>query len=157
MELDAQHAAVLERAAAATLAAEGAAQGAALAVLLVDDAEMQALNRQYRDADAPTDVLAFAAQEGEPLILAPDAPHELGDVLISLDTARRQAEALGHPLEAELALLTIHGCLHLLGHDHDLPEAQERMWSRQGAILATCGYPDVGADRPEMYEQADDV
>ena len=75
---------------------------------------------------------------------------------ISLDTAQRQAEALGHALAAELALLTIHGCLHLLGYDHDSPEALDRMWPRQAELLAACGYPDVGADRPEMYEQPDE-
>ncbi len=152
-----QDAVELERIAATVLAAEGAPEGAALAVTLVDDAQIQALNRQYRGVDAPTDVLAFATQEGEPLPLAPDAPAELGDVLISVETACRQAEALGHTLAAELALLTIHGCLHVLGYDHAVPEAQERMWARQSALLAACGYPDVGANRPEMYEAQEDA
>ena len=147
----------LERLAAATLAAEQVADGAAVAIVLVGDAEMQALNQQYRGIDGPTDVLAFAAQEGELMVLAPDAPRELGDVVISLETARRQAEALGHSLDAELALLVVHGCLHLVGHDHDEQSAQAYMWLRQAAILAGCGYPDVGAERPEMYEQAPDA
>lgn len=146
----------LGRVAEAVLAAEQVSDQATLAVTLVDDAEIQALNSQYRDLDAPTDVLAFAAQEGVPLVLAPGLPVELGDVVISLDTARRQAEALGHALAAELALLTIHGCLHLLGYDHDAPEAQARMWARQAELLVACGYPDVGANRPEMCEQPDD-
>jgi probable rRNA maturation factor len=147
----------LERLAIATLAAEGAPQGTAVAITVLDDDWMQDLNRHYRGLDAPTDVLAFALYEGEPLVSAPGVPPVLGDVVISIDTAQRQAQALGHGLAAELALLTIHGCLHLLGYDHDEPEAQERMWARQAAILAACGYPDVGRDRPEMCEQADDA
>lgn len=108
-----------------------------------DEAEIQALNLEHRGIDAPTDVLSFALDEGFDMPLPPEAlaelGHELGDVVISVPVARRQAEARGHSLEAELALLTIHGLLHLLGEDHDTPERKATMWARQGAALAALG------------------
>jgi probable rRNA maturation factor len=79
-----------------------------LSVALVDDATIHELNRTYRRKDKPTDVLAF------PL----DATGLLGDVILSVDTARRQAAAHRRPLLAELTMLLAHGLLHLLGHDH---------------------------------------
>jgi probable rRNA maturation factor len=154
---DAAASAELWRVALATLAAEGAAEDAILSIVLVDDAEIASLNQQYRGMAGPTDVLAFAAQEGDAIFPVADAPQELGDIVISVETAQRQAEALGHELAAELALLVIHGCLHLLGHDHADLVSQAQFWERQSAILTGCGYADVGAERPEMHEQADDV
>ena len=153
--VDASAMAELQLVAAATLVDEGV-QGASLSVVLVDDAEMATLNERYRGMAGPTDVLAFAAQEGEAFVQAADAPQELGDIVISGETAQRQAESLGHDLAAELALLVIHGCLHLLGYDHENRSAQTQFWERQSAILTGCGYADVGAERPEMHEQADD-
>ncbi len=147
----------LERVAAATLSAEEAVEGASLSVVLVDDTEIATLNQQYRRVAGPTDVLAFAMQEDDAFIRAVDTPQELGDVVISVETARRQAASLGHDVAAELALLVIHGCLHLLGYDHGDRSAQAQFWERQAAILTGCGYPDVGAERPELHEQADDV
>jgi len=87
-----------------------------LSVVVVDDAAMRELNRRYRRQDRPTDVLAFAMAEGEqaPAI----RPELLGDVVLSADTARRQARSRGVPLLDELTLLLAHGLLHLLGHDH---------------------------------------
>jgi probable rRNA maturation factor len=109
--------------------------GAELVVSLVGDAEMHALNRDYRGKDRPTDVLAFAMREGEPM---PDGDNVLGDVIISLDTAARQAEERGVPLAAEVRDLLIHGILHLLGYDHEISanesrrmKAKER-WLRRG-------------------------
>jgi probable rRNA maturation factor len=88
-----------------------------LSVALVDDAAMRELNRDYRSIDRPTDVLAFAMEEGE--ALAPlTGPRLLGDVVISVPTARRQAAKHRRALLAELTMLLAHGLLHLLGHDH---------------------------------------
>lgn len=87
-----------------------------LSVLLTDDSEIHQLNREYRGVDRPTDVLSFSQQEGEFPSIAPDL---LGDVVISLETAKKQAVEQGHSLEEELFILLAHGILHLLGYDHE--------------------------------------
>jgi probable rRNA maturation factor len=125
------------RAARVTLEHEGVEEGE-LAILLTNDAKLAALNKSYRGLDEPTDVLAFPAGEEGTL---PDETHYLGDIAISVPRAQQQAAEAGHSLLEELQLLTIHGTLHLLGHDHDEPEEKERMWAVQGAILATLGLP----------------
>jgi probable rRNA maturation factor len=89
-----------------------------LSVALVDDATIQELNRSYRSRDRPTDVLAFAMREGEALTTVDGEPEMLGDVIISVDTARRQAKERARPLLDELTMLLGHGLLHLVGHDH---------------------------------------
>ncbi|MBM4390436.1 MAG: rRNA maturation RNase YbeY [Deltaproteobacteria bacterium] len=103
---------------------------AELSVLLCDDAFIAQLNRQYRQKDGPTDVLSFAM----------DDEQVLGDVVISLDTARRQAETLGHPLDDELRVLLVHGCLHLLGHDHEAPGDDARMAAEEARCLGGLGF-----------------
>lgn len=94
-----------------------------LTVSLVDDAEVRRLNRDYRGKDRPTDVLAFAMREG--VRVAGDEPM-LGDVVISLDTAARQARRHGLSVEEEVRTLLIHGVLHLLGYDHERSPAAAR-------------------------------
>jgi probable rRNA maturation factor len=94
--------------------------GVELSLALVDDASMRALNRDYRGIDRPTDVLAFAMAEGE----APERSL-LGDVVIAVEVARRQAAERRRPLGDELTMLLAHGLLHLLGYDH-VTKAQER-------------------------------
>jgi len=107
---------------------------AELSVVLVDDPEMRRLNATYRHIDRATDVLAFAMREGDGRGLHPDV---LGDVVISLDTAARQAAERGGTLEDEVRLLLTHGVLHLLGYDHERSPADARkMFSRQRALLA---------------------
>ncbi|MGQ9631248.1 MAG: rRNA maturation RNase YbeY [bacterium] len=118
----------LKRAASAALKFEGVGR-AEVSVLLTDDEEIRSLNRRYRGVDRPTDVLAFAM--GECRSAAPD--DILGDVVISVDTAQRQAEELGHSLERELEILLIHGILHLLGYDHDADGGE--MAEREAKIL----------------------
>lgn len=87
-----------------------------LSIVLTDDAAIRELNRDYRGKDKATDVLSFSLLEGdEPVAFGPRA---LGDVVISMDTAARQARSIGHSLEDEVTRLLIHGVLHLLGHDH---------------------------------------
>lgn len=105
-------------------------------MLLVDDAAMAALNRTYRGVAGPTDVLAFPMTEGRFGGLSPDL---LGDVVISAETARRQARRTGRDLRAELALLLVHGLLHLVGYDHGRPADGRRMRRKQRLILAACG------------------
>lgn len=104
-----------------------------ISVLLTDDAEMTILNSEYRGIDAPTDVLAFAMREGEDNQAV--HPMLLGDVVISLETAARQAAAAKHSLETEVAFLSVHGVLHLLGYEHETPEEEARMFAMQEAIL----------------------
>jgi probable rRNA maturation factor len=108
---------------------------------LTDDAEIQTLNAQYRQQNKPTDVLAFAALEVDypeiPEMLT--APLYLGDIVISVNTAYRQAQQQGHSLPTELAWLAAHGLLHLLGWDHPDEEELMKMLKQQVELLATIG------------------
>jgi probable rRNA maturation factor len=108
---------------------------------LTDDAEIQALNAQYRQKNQPTDVLAFAALE----VNCPQSPEMLtiplylGDIVISVNTAQRQAQQQEHNLPTELAWLAAHGLLHLLGWDHPDEEELMKMLKQQVKLLATIG------------------
>lgn len=105
-----------------------------LSVVLVDDAEMQRLNAAYRQIDKATDVLAFAMREGEGAELHPEV---LGDVVISLDTAARQATSRRILIADELRMLLTHGVLHLLGYDHERSPAEaRRMFRKQRELIA---------------------
>ena len=115
-----------------TVELEGGPGRAELSIVLADDRLVQQLNRQYRQADAPTDVLAFPA--GEPP--GPGLPQWLGEVVISIPTAQRQAAQAGHEWRAELDLLVVHGVLHLLGWNDHTPATRRRMMARQAEILA---------------------
>jgi probable rRNA maturation factor len=105
-------------------------QGAELTLVLTDDDQVHALNRQFREVDAPTDVLSFPAGDVDP----DTGRLYLGDVIISLPRALAQAEV--HSLEDELRLLIVHGVLHLLGYDHADEQEQAAMWAAQAEILA---------------------
>jgi probable rRNA maturation factor len=113
--------------------APAAARGT-LTVALVGDRRMRALNRAWRGKDAPTDVLSFPAGDD------PGPARHLGDLVISRDTAARQARAEGHPLGTELRVLALHGLLHLLGYDHERDSGRmariERRLRRQGGLPA---------------------
>ena len=110
-----------------------------LTLRLTDDPEIQSLNAQYRDKDQPTDVLAFAALEVNspqiPAHLGLSIPLYLGDLVISVDTAYRQAQQQGHSLQTELAWLATHGLLHLLGWDHPDEESLKEMLNQQEILL----------------------
>lgn len=112
-----------------------------LSLRLTDDQEIQTLNHQYRQQDKPTDVLSFAALETDlPQTDEIQAlPLYLGDIVISLDTAQRQALSQEHPLETELVWLAAHGLLHLLGWDHPDEPSLVRMLDQQQQLLATIG------------------
>ena len=124
---------LIEQAALTTLAHQSA--DGDLSIVLTDDAQLHQLNRDYLGVDAPTDVLSFPASETDP----ETGVSYLGDVLVSVPRAEAQAQSAGHPLEAELQLLVVHGVLHLLGHDHAEPEDKARMWSAQAQVLERLG------------------
>lgn len=106
---------------------------AELSILFMDDEGIRGLNRDYRKKDMHTDVLSFPMREGEFGDMNPDL---LGDVVISLDTAKRQAIGRGETLHQEVNLLLIHGILHLLGFDHERSASDERlMKSKEKEIL----------------------
>jgi probable rRNA maturation factor len=108
--------------------------------LVVTDSEMvQRLNRDYRGVDEPTDVLAFYMlphkESDSSFVLPPDGVTRLGEVIISYPQAMAQAKHQGHSTERELALLVIHGILHLLGYDHEEPEEEHKMRERERELL----------------------
>ena len=109
-------------------------QDCEISVMLTDDSQIQKLNSDYRQTDKPTDVLAFAMREGIDGKLHSEL---LGDVIISLATAKRQADENDYTLDAELARLTVHGVLHLLGYHHQTQDEEEIMFEIQKRILCT--------------------
>jgi probable rRNA maturation factor len=113
--------------------------GAALTLVVTGDEKIRGLNRQFRQVDRPTDVLAFPAAVDAPFVEAPGQPPYLGDAIISYPRAADQAAEAGHSVEAELALLAVHGTLHLLGYDHATPEEKAVMWAAKEAVLAELG------------------
>lgn len=110
---------------------EGYSLSCELSIIFVDNSYIQELNLTYRGYDAPTDVLSFNLQddidgEGEKI---------LGDVVISAEKAREQAQTFNHTLKEEIAFLCVHGILHLLGYDHDTEEAEREMNEKQELVL----------------------
>ena len=130
---------LLERAAQAALEHESQSLDSELSIVLTDDARLHQLNRDYLGIDAPTDVLSFPASETDP----DTGARYIGDILISVPRAQVQADAAGHPLEAEVQLLVVHGVLHLLGHDHAEAEQKARMWKAQAEILTQIGLGNI--------------
>jgi probable rRNA maturation factor len=129
-----------------TLDSEGVVESA-VSILVTDDETLHALNRDYRGYDQPTDVLSFGlsdlakpAVDGEEpapeFALPPEAGRQLGEVVISYETAVRQATEHDRTTDHELAHLLIHGVLHLLGHDHYEPDEERAMRSREAQLLA---------------------
>lgn len=118
----------------------GLTEAAEVSVALCDDATIHQLNRDFRKVDRPTDVLSFALNEGEePEIVDGPAEELLGDIIISVDTLERQAEEYGHSLERELAYLTIHGFLHLMGYDHETEDDKLEMRREEEVVLSALG------------------
>ena len=107
-------------------------------VLITDAEEIQRLNSSYRQIDRVTDVLTFPAWEGDTILCPPDG--YLGDIAICFERAQEQAEEYGHSLERELAFLSVHGALHLLGYDHMEPDDERKMLAQQDEILNELGY-----------------
>jgi probable rRNA maturation factor len=125
----------------AALEAEGLGT-AVLTLVVTDDEAVRTLNRDYLGIDAPTDVLSFGGESPD-FVNPPDADAYLGDLVIAYPQASAQASTAGHPVEAELALLVVHGVLHLLGYDHVRPEDKVAMWRRQSDILSQMGLAHV--------------
>ncbi len=130
---------LVETAAAAALKHQSAPVEAELTIVLTDDAQLQGLNLQWMGVDAPTDVLSFPSEETD----LESGNRYLGDILISVQRAAEQAQAVGHPVEAEVQLLVVHGVLHLLGHDHAEADEKAQMWQAQGEILSALGLGQI--------------
>ena len=106
-----------------------------VSILLTGDEKIQELNREYRQKNEPTDVLSFAFEEGEAVSLPPEAPRVLGDVICSLETIERQAQAHDKTVPQELAWALIHGVLHLCGYDHRTDTEEQEMRAVEGRVL----------------------
>jgi probable rRNA maturation factor len=124
------------------LKAEGVAPPYEVSLVFTDSETVQQLNRDYRGVDEPTDVLAFymLPQKGidSSFALPPDGVTRLGEVIISYPQAVEQASEQGHSSERELALLIIHGILHLLSYDHEEAEKESKMRERERKLLGRC-------------------
>jgi probable rRNA maturation factor len=129
----------LEGVARQALAADNVGAQAEMGLVISSQERVQQLNRDYRGRDEPTDVLAFSAREEAdglpPFIPPPDGVLHLGEVIISYPQAVAQAEEHGHPVKRELAILLIHGLLHLLGYDHEKTDAGRKMRAREKELL----------------------
>ena len=121
------------------LKAENVAPPYEMSLVFTDSETVQRLNRDYRGVDEPTDVLAFhmlpQKEAGSFFALPPDGVLRLGEVIISYPQAVEQAKEQGHSVEQELALLIIHGILHLLGYAHEKPEEEAKMRAREKELL----------------------
>ena len=139
--------ALLQRAARLTLeistplnpSLEAAPADVDITIVLTDDAQLHELNLEFLGVDSPTDVLSFPASESDP----ETGSTYLGDILISIPRATEQALAAGHPVEAEVQLLVVHGTLHLLGYDHAEAEEKARMWKAQAEVMSRLGLSHV--------------
>ncbi len=124
------------------LGVEGVASPYEVSLVITDCERLRHLNRDYRGVDEPTDVLAFSMlpQKGvdSSFELPPDGVTRLGEVIISYRQAASQAKEHGHSTERELALLVIHGMLHLLGYDHEEPGEERKMRERERELLELC-------------------
>ncbi|MBO5897424.1 MAG: rRNA maturation RNase YbeY [Clostridia bacterium] len=136
---------LIRRAIEKTLTCEQYGNDLQLSVTLTNDAGIQELNARFRGIDAPTDVLSFPLfdYEGdcdEPPIDELGMDNMLGDIVLNLDRARAQAEEFGHSTDREVAFLTVHSMLHLLGYDHEIGEQDEaEMRERQRDVMKAMG------------------
>jgi probable rRNA maturation factor len=110
---------------------------AELSLVLLDEDAMSSLHVQWMDLEGPTDVMAFPqdALDDAPGVGGPHGPTLLGDVVLCPSVARAQAAAAGHSTDSELALLCVHGILHLLGYDHAEPDEEKEMFELQARLL----------------------
>lgn len=142
VEVPAEMIAALDDVVRAGLVHEGLDPSAVeVSIALVDDERIRELNSRYRGVDSATDVLSFTMDNGE----APGEPALLGDVVISLETASREARNLGELLSRTL-LLAVHGLLHLLGYDHETDEDAEEMQTHEKDVLAKVALRGDGSD-----------
>jgi probable rRNA maturation factor len=121
---------------------EGVEDGSEVSVTFVSNERIREINRDYRHKDQPTDVISFALEElgeDEVEIVGTDMPRILGDIIISVERAKEQAEEYNHSFSRELGFLALHGFLHLLGYDHIEEEDEKEMFQRQKDILEEYG------------------
>lgn len=134
----------VEKACLETLKYEEFDEDCEISLSFVTNEEIHQINRQFRNVDAPTDVLSFPQltfEEGEEADVNENGEIVLGDIIISVERAREQAEEYGHGLKREIAFLTVHSMLHLLGYDHMEKDEEEDMFRRQKEILEIAGIP----------------
>lgn len=130
---------LLKKAAQQTLEHQAIPKPHAMTILLSDDSQLQKLNRDYLEIDAPTDVISFPSGETD----LETGVKYLGDVIISVSRAGQQAKTAGHALDDEAQLLVVHGVLHLLGFDHAAAGEKTHMWKAQGEILKSLGLAHI--------------
>ncbi len=138
--------ALIKKAVSETLLEEGFESPAEVSVSFVDNEEIHKLNLEYRGKDKPTDVLSFPMWEGDEEGVGDIDPLGeavlLGDIILSVEKAYEQAAEYGHSIERELAFLSVHSTLHLLGYDHEVSEEDERyMNQKQEEVLTKIGQP----------------
>jgi len=107
-------------------------------VIIVDNNYIHELNKNYRDIDRETDVITFALEDDDTLVVGDDV-RVLGDIYISIDKAKSQAEEYGHSLKREICFLAVHGFYHLLGYDHMTKEEEKVMFAKQEEVLSSYG------------------
>lgn len=112
--------------------------------VLVDDERIHEINREYRHIDRSTDVISFAMEDNDQFYVE-GMPRTLGDIFISVDHAKKQAEEYGHSLRREMCFLFTHGILHLLGYDHMTDEQEKEMFGLQDQILGALSIEREGA------------
>lgn len=103
-------------------------------IIIIDNPTIHKINKEYRDKDAPTDVISFALEDDK-TVIEPDGVRILGDIYISIDKVREQALEYGHSFKRELSFLAVHGLLHLLGYDHMEKSDEEVMFKKQEEVL----------------------
>ena len=108
-------------------------------LIIVDNEKIHEINKEYRGIDRPTDVISFALEDEKDMILDSSVGRILGDIYISLDKCKSQAEEYGHSFLRELAFLSVHGLLHLQGYDHMEKEDEKVMFKLQDEILDSYG------------------
>lgn len=141
-EIEASYWEAIRRTALESLRFEGFAENCEISVSIVSNAEIQSINKAFRNIDSVTDVLSFPQltfEEGEIAGVNENDEIILGDIIISLDKAVSQAQEYGHSLKREIAFLTAHSMLHLLGYDHMTPEEETEMIQKQRGILNGVG------------------
>jgi len=133
---------VMETIALDSLRYEGFDENCEISISIVDNTEIQQINKQFRNIDRPTDVLSFPMltfTENEIIEKNENGEIVLGDIIISLERAEEQAKEYGHSLKREIAFLTAHSMLHLLGYDHMEPKEEKEMFTKQKEILEAAG------------------
>ena len=113
-------------------------EGVNFNLIIVNNDYIHELNKNYRNIDRETDVITFALEDDDTMIL-PEEIRVLGDIYISIDKARSQAEEYGHSFLREICFLAVHGFYHLLGYDHMRPEEEKIMFTKQEEVLSAYG------------------